>query len=264
MITLPTPHSGIAVIAAALFTAQLDGGRVAAPTATMPGLDLDGAYAIQRALVERRIAAGEHTIGWKVGMSSIIGRAPDTPGPIYGRLLSGMVVDSGGSLDTKRLHEPHVEGEVALVVQRPLRGPGVTAAAVLAAVGGVLPAIEVFARRIDASASGIADIVADNALSAHAVLGGPPTPRGAIDLRLIGLVLARDGEILATGAGAQVLGHPAESVAWLANALAGHHQQLEAGDIVLTGALAGAHLAHAGETFRADVDRLGSVSVHFK
>lgn len=263
MTALPTRHTNIAAIGEALFTAQLDGGRVSAPSATMPGLDLDGAYAIQRSLVQRRITAGERPIGWKVGMSSIVGRAPGSPGPIYGRLLSGMAVEPGGSLDAERLHEPHVEGEVALVIDKPLRGPRVTTTAVLAAVGGALPAIEVFARRIDAGASDIVDIVADNALSAHVVFGGPPVPCDALDLRLIGLVLRRDGDILATGAGAQALGHPAQSVAWLANALAQHDQQLAPGDIVLTGALAGAHPAHTAETFTADLDRLGSVSVRF-
>lgn len=251
--------TSIAATADALFTAWREGGRAS----IAPGLGLDDGYAIQRAVVKRHIAAGERPFGWKVGMASVVGRGPDTPGPIYGRLLSGMAVGPNGALQAARLHEPHVEGEIALLLDRPLRGPDVTSATALAAVRGALPAIEVFARRIEATASGVAEAVADNAFSAHVVLGDGPTSPDALDLRLTGLVLARDGDILATGAGAQALGHPAQSVAWLANALAAHDQQLEAGDVVLTGALAGAHPARAGDSFTADIDRLGSVSVRF-
>lgn len=248
----------------ALFAAQADGSRVPAPSTTIPGLDLVAAYEIQRALVARRLAAGEQALGWKVGMASAVGRTADSPGPIYGRLLSGMVVEPGGELAAATLHEPHVEGEIALVLDRPLRGPGVTRDAALAAVGRVLPAIEVFARRLEAAASEPADMVADNALCAHVVLGETASPADALDLRLTGLVLSRGEEIVGVGAGAQVLGHPAAALAWLANALAAYdEQQLDEGDVVLTGALAGAHPPAAGDVFTAEVDRLGSVSVRF-
>lgn len=253
----------LAVVADALYAAQLDGGRAPAPTATLPALDLDDAYAIQRALVERRIAAGETAIGWKVGMASAVGRGPHTPGPIYGRLLSGMLVDDGGAIDPDPLHEAHVEGEIALVLDQPLRGPGVTAADVLAAAAGARPAIEVFASRLEPGAATLVDNVADNSSSAHLALGPTLTALSALDLRLIGLVLTRNGEIVGTGAGGQVLGHPAASVAWLANALAARGEQLRAGDVVLTGALAGAHPPAAGDAFTAELDRLGSVSVSF-
>lgn len=249
-------------LAEALWIAQREGGRAMAPSAALPGLDLDGAYAVQRALVERHRAAGQTPIGWKVGMASAVGRTRETPGPIYGRLLSGMVVPAGGTLERAALHDPHVEGEIAVVLREPVRGPGATAADVVGALEAVLPAIEVFARRVEADASALVDSVADNAMSAHVVLG-ERTPADGLDLRLTGLVLTRNGAIVGTGAGAQVLGDPAASVAWLANALARHGEELRAGDVVLTGALAGAHPPAAGDLFVAELDRLGSVSVRF-
>jgi 2-keto-4-pentenoate hydratase len=255
--------SELEALAGALWIAQRDGGRVAAPSATLPQLELDGAYAIQRALVARRCAAGETPIGWKVGMSSAVGRTSGSPGPIFGRLLSGMVVPAGGALQRDRLHEPWVEGEIAVVMREALRGPGVTRAAVLAAAAGVRVAIEVFARRLESDASAVVDMVADNALSAHLALGDAVTPVDALDLRLTGLVLSRNDDIVGTGAGAQVLGDPALSVAWLANALAQHGEQLRRGDVVLTGAVAGAHAPSAGDVFTAELDRVGSVSVSF-
>lgn len=270
---LAAPADGVAD---ALWRAQADGGRVPAPTATLPGLDLPGAYAIQEALVGRLVAAGQRPIGWKVGMAGVVGRTADSPGPIYGRLLSGMVVPAGGTLSTEALHEPFAEGEIAFVLREPLRGPGVDAEDVLAATTGVRPAIEVFARRVDADAEAVADMVADNALCSHVMLGdlveldGASEPRSAargpkaapLDLRLVGLVMRRSGEVIATGAGAQVLGDPARSVAWLANALAERGQGLEAGEVVISGAVAGAHAVARGDTFTAEFDRLGAVEVH--
>jgi 2-keto-4-pentenoate hydratase len=254
---LAAPADGVAD---ALWRAQADGGRVPSPTATLPGLDLPGAYAIQEALVARLVAAGQRPIGWKVGMAGVIGRTADTPGPIYGRLLSGMSVAPGGTVSAEALHEPFAEGEIAFVLGDALRGPGVEVAHVAAATAAVRPAIEIVARRLDADAAAVTDMVADNALCSHVVLGEPVAHAG-LDLRLVGVVMSRSGEIIATGAGASVLGDPARSVAWLANALAERGQHIDAGDVVITGAVAGAHAAAPGDTFRVEFDRLGAVEV---
>jgi 2-keto-4-pentenoate hydratase len=255
-----TPSSApeLDAVVDALLAADRDGGRTGIPA----GLDLEAGYAIQRALVERRVAAGESAIGWKVGMASAIGRTPASPGPIYGRLLSGMLVEDGGTIERARLHGPYAEGEIAIVLARPLRGPGVTVADVRAAAAGARPAIEVFATRLDAEAPAVAEMVADNSSSAHFALGGRLTPLDDLDLRLCGLVFTRNDGIAGTGAGGAV-GDPAEQVAWLANAAGARGDELQAGDVILTGALAGAHLADAGDVFTAEVDRLGSVSVRF-
>ena len=254
----PFAAAELDAVADALLAAQRDGGRARVPG----GLDLEAGYAIQRALVERHLAAGESAIGWKIGMASAVGRTADSPGPIYGRLLSGMLLDDDGTLERAALHGPHAEGEIAIVLERPLRGPGVTVADVLAAAAGVRPAIEVFATRLDADAPEVADMVADNSSSAHVALGGRLTPLDGVDLRLTGLVFSRNASIAATGAGGQV-GDPAAQVAWLANAAGARGDELRAGDVILTGALGGAHPAEAGDVFTAEVDRLGSVSVRF-
>ena len=177
---------------------------MAVPSATLPDLDVEGGYAIQRALVERRLAAGESALGWKIGMASAVGRTAASPGPIYGRLLSGMLVEDGGTIERARLHGPHAEAEIAVVLARSLRGPGVTVADVRAAAAGVRPAIEVFATRLDAEAPGLPDSVADDSSSAHFALAGPVTPLDDLDLRLVGVVFSRGDAIAGTGAGGQV------------------------------------------------------------
>jgi 2-keto-4-pentenoate hydratase len=241
-----------------------DGGGLVAPaTADLPELDERRAYAIQREVAER---TGVPLTGWKVGMASAVGRGPDTPGPIYGRLLADMEVPDGGSIPRGVLHGPEVEGEIAFVLDAPLRGPGVTVADVLAATRGVLPAIEIFAGRLAPGEHGVPDLIADNAFSARYVVGATLVPLDGLDLRLIGMVHARGGaEIVGAGAGARVLGHPAAAVAWLANALAanGEPAGLEPGQLVLSGSLAPPVPAQPGDAFTVELDRLGSLSVAF-
>jgi 2-keto-4-pentenoate hydratase len=250
-----------AVVVERLLEAHRGGEPVPAPTALVPGLDLDGAYAIQRAFVERLRADGDVCAGWKVGMASAAGLRGG--GPIYGRLLARMVVDGTEPIDTGRLRAPEIEGEIAFVLEHPLRGPGVTLDDVLAATRGVLPALEVIAGRLAPGDHRPEDFVADNASSALAVVSGEPAPVGGLNLRLLGMVLSRNGEIVGTGAGAAVLGHPARSVAWLANELAVSGQTLEAGELVLAGSLCGAHPVAPGDTVTAELDRLGAVSATF-
>ncbi len=223
-----------------------------------------GAYRVQRSLVGRLQRDGRNLIGFKIGMVSAVRRRSRRPeGPIYGSLLSGMIVDPVEPIDTSGLRGPEVEGEFAFYLERPLRGPDVTVADVLAATRGVIPALEIIAGRLEPGEHAPEDSVADNAESSLAVLGGVMVPLEGIDLRLLGVVLSRDGEILATGAGAQVLGHPAQAVAWLANTLHEHGQGLSAGQIVLSGSATGAFGVAAGETVSAEFDRLGSVRASF-
>ncbi len=104
---------------------------------------------------------------------------------------------------------------------------------------------------------------ADNAFAAKVVLGGTLTPVDGLDLRLVGVVFERNGQLVSTGAGAAALGNPVDVVAWLANRLAQYGSGLKAGDVVLPGALVVAPDVHPGESYRATFDRLGSVSACF-
>lgn len=251
-------------VAQKLHSAQHSGEPVPAPSSLVPGLEMAEAYSIQASLTRRLQDEGRTLVGWKVGMVSAVRRRSDPPGgPIYGRLLSGMIIDPIEPIDTGRLRDPQIEGEIAFYLDRPLQGPGVTVADVLAATRGVIPALEIIAGRLEPGQHRPEDFVADNAASSLAVVGGALLPVDAIDLRLIGLVLSRDGELLGTGAGAAVLGHPAQAVAWLANALHREGEALAAGQIVLSGSATGAFAVQVGETITVEADRLGSVSATF-
>ena len=233
-------------------------------TERFPSLTVAQAYEIQLALVRRRLAGGRRVVGKKIGLTSKA--MQDLLGvhePDYGHLLDDMVVPNGEAIAVSRLLQPRCEGEIAFLLKRDLAGPGVTVADVLAATEAVMPALEIVDSRVRDWRIKIQDTVADNASSALLVLGDRLTPVQGLDLRLVGMVLEKNGQVMSTGAGAAVLGHPAAAVAWLANKLGEFGVALKAGEVVLSGALTAALPIAAGDAFRAEFDRLGSAAVRF-
>jgi 2-keto-4-pentenoate hydratase len=248
----------------ALFAAFERGEPVAPPTAGDAALDADGAYAVQRALVDRHRAAGRRVVGRKIGLTSLaMQRQLGVPEPDYGVLLDSHAWASGACLGraAERMIAPRLEAELAFVLDRALAGPGVTAGEVLAATRAVVPVWELIDSRVRDWQITLADTIADNASSLGVVVGDRATAPSGVDLRTVGLVLERDGEVVATGAGAAVLGHPARAVAWLANALGRHGEQLPAGQLVLSGSFTAAVDAQPGSYRASFGGGLGAVEV---
>jgi 2-keto-4-pentenoate hydratase len=104
------------------------------------------------------------------------------------------------------------------------------------------------------------DVVADNASAGRYVVGAP-VPLDGIDLRLVGVVLEHNGDVIATASGAASLGHPAAAVAWLVRSLASSDEGLRAGDVILSGGLTAAVPVTAGDVVVVTIDRLGSVEL---
>jgi len=148
-------------------------------------------------------------------------------------------------------------------MERDLAGPGVTTAGALTAIAGALPAVEVVDSRVADWKIKLVDTVADNASSGLLVVGGRMLPVKDLDLRTLGVVVSRHGEVIDTGAGAAALGNPARCVAWLANKLGSLGDGLKAGDIVLPGAVHKMVSVASGDVFRADFAHLGPVTVRF-
>ena len=251
-------------VADALAQAERQRVPIEPPTETWPGLDTDDAYAIQLLNAEARIGAGEVVRGHKVGLTSrAMQQMLGVTEPDYGHLFDDMFVTEGDSLDAAQFCHPRVEMEVAFVLEDPIAGPGATVAEVMRKTAFVLPAIEVIDSRVRDWRITLADTIADNASSARVVLGGNPTSLAGVDVRLLGGILRRRGEIVETGASGAVLGNPATAVAWLANKLAEFGTRLEAGHVVMPGACTRAVDVDAGDAIRAEFDVLGSVQVTF-
>jgi 2-oxopent-4-enoate/cis-2-oxohex-4-enoate hydratase len=229
-----------------------------------PELDVAQAYRIQQRMIERRLQAGERIVGKKIGVTSrAVMNMLGVYQPDFGYLLDGMIFNESESVPIETLIQPKAEGEIAFVLKKDLMGPGVTNAEVLAATECVMPCFEIVDSRIRDWKIKIGDTVADNASCGVFVLGDQAVDPRRLDLSLCGMVLERNGEVIATGAGAAALGSPVNAVAWLANTMGALGIPLKAGEVILSGALAAMCPARAGDNFRVSIGGLGSCSVRF-
>ena len=229
-----------------------------------PDMDIGDAYAVQSELCRRWQAAGRRLTGYKGGVTSQAKMAQmglDTP--VFGVLMGDTCVGDGDVVDMTSLIHPKVEAEIAFVMARELSGD-VTIQEVLAATEFVLPAIEVLDSRFKDFKFDIQSVVADNTSAARYVVGGSPRRPKGLDLRLLGVVMERNGEVVGTAAGAAVMGHPAASVAALVKWLAADGKALPEGSLVMTGGVTEAIAVNAGDNVTARVQHLGSVGVRFR
>jgi 2-keto-4-pentenoate hydratase len=256
---MPTPRERAQALHAALRS------RTPIPplTATEPGLTAVDGYLTQQELVAMLLAEGDAVVGWKLGLTSKpMQEMLGIDQPDYAPQLRSQVIDDGASIPVSDYIQPKVEAEIALVLGSSLRGPGVSLLDAARAVEGAVAAIELVDSRIEDWEIGLPDTIADLASAGSTILGSRVIPLD-FDLRLTGMVIWRNGEIAATGAGAAALGNPVSTVAWLANTLAPYEITLEAGMFVMTGALHAAFDVRPGDVIRADFDRLGPVRARF-
>lgn len=227
-------------------------------------LSYEDAYAIQLKTFDTKVRAGEVIVGRKIGLTTrAMQEQFNIHEPDYGTITDRMVCREGEPVPMSRLIAPRIEPEVAFLLKEELKGPGVTVAHVLRATEGIMPAFEVIDSRYRDWKITVKDSISDNASSAVIILGGRLSALRDIDLRLLGMVVDKDGQVIGTGAGAAVLGNPAQSVAWLANKLIEYGIVLRAGELVMSGSFVGATTVEAGSFFRATFDRLGPVSALF-
>jgi len=234
-------------------------------TVSFPKISVDEAYYIQQEQISERVANGAVVVGKKIGLTSkAMQDMFQVNEPDYGHLLDDMIRVDGEAIALDEFIQPKLEFEIAFVLKKDLKGPGVTILDVIEATDYIAPAFEVIDSRIKDWQIRFEDTVADNGSSARAIIGGMPTPIEDVDLAKIGMAVYKNGEFLDSAAGAAVMGNPTRAVAWLANALGKYDISLYAGEIVLSGALTAAVPIKAGDTFTADFAHIGSVSASFR
>jgi 2-keto-4-pentenoate hydratase len=225
---------------------------------------VDDAYAIQALNTERWLSEGRVVVGAKTGLTAKAVQAQlGVDQPDFGILFADMAVEDGAAVAPGRLLQPKVEAEIAFVMRRAPDIARLTAAELLSSIDYALPALEIVDSRITGWDIGIIDTIADNASSGLFVLGTTPVPITGIDLRLCGMVLEKNGEPVSFGAGAACLGHPLHALGWLARTLAKVGRPLEAGSIVLSGALGPMVDARPGDVFETRIEGVGSARVRF-
>jgi 2-oxo-hept-3-ene-1,7-dioate hydratase len=257
-------------LAAELLQAEAERLQIGLISQRHPGFGLDDAYAVQAALIARKLAQGRRRIGWKIGLTSrAMQEALRIDTPDSGVLLDDMLFADGATVPPGRFIQPRIEAEIAFVTRAPLAGPHVTRDDVLAATGDVAAALEILDTRIRRAdpATGqtrtIVDTVADNAANAGLVLGRDRHPPGAFDLRWVGAIVTRNGIVEETGLGAGVLNDPVTGIVWLVHRLARYGQRIEAGEIVLSGSFIRPIEAPPGSRFEADFGGFGRVTLAF-
>lgn len=230
---------------------------------TYPEIEIEDSYAIQSEVTRRKIAGGARLIGHKIGLTSkAMQQSSQIDEPDYGHLLDYMMIADGAKVPHADYCVPRVEPELAFVLGKPLKGPGVGLLDVLRATEYVVPAIEIIDARVQ-NPRRIFDTVADNGAAAGIVLGGRPIGPMEVDLRWVGAVFYRNSEIEETGLAAGVLGHPALGIAWLANKVGPFGITLEPGHVMLSGSFTRPVWADKGDTLHADFGPLGGLAVQF-
>lgn len=256
--------------AADLLQAEKTGQQIGLLSLRHPGMTMDDAYEVQNAIYRAKLAEGREVIGWKIGLTSkAMQAALNIDIPDSGILFDDMLFETGATVPTGRFIQPRVEAEIAFVMKDALAGDGVTRDEVVAATDYVAPSLEILDTRIlrkdpaTGKARIITDTISDNAANAGLVLGKERHEIDAQDLRRVGAVCARNGEVEETGLGAGVLNDPVESVVWLAQRMAQYGQSIEPGHIILSGSFIRPIECPPGTHLHADFGGFGTVEISF-
>ena len=263
----PTDH---AKAASELLNAEKTGKQIGLLSKLHPEMGMDDAYAIQNAIYDAKIADGGKVIGWKIGLTSkAMQYALNIDIPDSGILFDDMLFGHGGRVPAGRFIQPRVEAEIAFVMKSAIGGDDVTREEVIAATDYVAPSIEILDTRIirvdpeTGVTRTVFDTISDNAANAGIVLGPQRHAVDAFDLRWVGAITSRNGEVEETGLGAGVLNDPVESVVWLARRMAQYGQSIEPGQIILSGSFIRPIECPAGTNIKADFADFGQVEISF-
>ncbi|HIJ57022.1 MAG TPA: hypothetical protein HPQ03_12995 [Deltaproteobacteria bacterium] len=232
-------------------------------TGDLQDLSIEEAYQVQFEVAEKRRAAGHHQVGMKVGASNpVVQQQFGLHEPIFGHMFDIIGLENH-TIDTSRYIKPIVEPEITFLLKKDIKGPGVTRSDVLAATEGVFASIELPNNRYEEKNVTAQDMLVLDTMAQGLVLGDMLCDPHNLDLRTQGVVLEINGRMVATGAGAAVLDHPANSLAWLANRLVDYGTYLKAGYLVPAGSFTAAGFPKKGDVVKATFTQLGSVEARF-
>lgn len=268
---MPLDADIIEKVASDLFEAEKSRIQIPLISQQHPSMDMDDAYAIQAALVEKKRASGNAIRGWKIGLTSkAMQAALNIDIPDSGILFEDMFFDNRSTIPAGRFIQTRIEAEIAFVMGSSLQGASVTRDEVLQATESVAPALEILDTRIirrdpeTGAVRLIVDTIADNAANAGIVLGDERHPPESLDMRWVGAIVSRNDEVEETGLGAGVLNDPATGIVWLVQRLANYGLGLNAGDVVLSGSFIRPVEARSGHKIVADYGKFGIVECSFE
>lgn len=250
-------------IAKKLYEADQNNQPIEQITKTYEGLTVDDAYEIQLLNVQKKLDEGNVITGKKIGLTSLaMQKSLGVDTPDFGFLYNSMEVKDG-VIKKDDILQPRMEGELAFILKEDLKD-NATVQDVLDATDYVVPALEIVGSRIKDWKLTIVDTVADNASCGMYLLSDIKIDPKEVDLKEIEMSLFKNDELINQGKGSAVLGDPANAVLWLANSLGKYGVKLNAGDIILAGALTAAIPAVSGDEFTCDYGEFGKLSIKFE
>lgn len=244
--------------------AELNAQEITKITDDYPEMTYEDAYDIQWTVRRAKEARGHKIVGMKMGLTSQAKmKQMGVPNPCYGYLADYFAYGDGAQIKIDELIHPKVEAEIAFVLKDDLSGPGCHIGDVLTATDFVMPAVEVIDSRYKDFKFDLKSVIADNSSSSRYVTGGRMRDIKDLDLKTLGVVMEINGEIVQLGAGAAVLGHPATSIAMLANMMSERGEILKAGTYILSGAITAAVGVKKGDNVTVKFQDLGTLSMKF-
>ncbi len=226
--------------------------------------DVASAYAVQEINTKYRLGRGRNLVGRKIGLTAVaVQKQLGVDQPDFGLLFDDMLAAEERAIPFAELMQPKVEAEIAIVLKKPLTKAQNSAADVAEATDYACAAIEIVGSRIANWDIRLSDTIADNASSSHFVLGARRVRLADADLVNCAMTMVRRGETVSSGSGAACMGNPLNAAAWLADAMVKYGRPLQAGDVIMTGALGPMVAVAPGDVVEARIEGLGQVRATF-
>lgn len=254
----------INMLADRVLDAQDKAHTMAKLTDEFPEMTVADSFAVQDELRRRWVARGHRVTGMKAGLTSKAKmQQVGVHVPSFGLLTSAMACPENSAIQIDELVHPRVEAEIAFVMGKELKGKDFTVEQVIEATDYVIPAVEIIDSRFEKFKFDLTSVIADNGSSARYITGGRPMDPRDLDLRTIGVVVEKNGEIVELGASAAVLEHPVNAIIMLLDHLYERGESLPAGSLVLTGGITAATPVERGDSINARFQNMGSISFTF-
>ncbi|MGX1024369.1 2-keto-4-pentenoate hydratase [Psychroflexus sp. MBR-150] len=248
-------------IAEQLYTAEIQNKPIQPIRTAFPNeRDIDAAYQIQQLVTQKKLAEGAKSVGKKIGLTSFaVQKQLGVDEPDFGVLTDEMQIKNHAKLSSENLMQPKAEAEWAFVLKHNLDVENITLIDVKNAIDYAVVAIEIVGSRIKNWNIKITDTIADNASASHFVLGSKKIEWSKIDMVNCEMKMFKNSNIVSEGNGQACMGNPLKAVLWLAQTMQKHHQPLQAGEIILSGALGPMTVIEKGDRLSASIDDFDSV-----
>lgn len=247
--------------AQALWNAQQQQKTIAPVRSIISHNDIDSAYAVQRINIQKRMDLGETIVGKKIGLTSFaVQKQLGVDQPDYGILFDNMHIKNNGQLPFNKLMQPKAEAEIAFMMGKDLAGD-IDITDLIEAIDYATASIEIVGSRVENWDIQITDTIADNASASHFVLGDQQVNIETLDLANCAMTMTKNGKIASEGIGSACMDNPLNAALWLAQVMAKNGTPIQAGEILLSGALGPMVSIAQNDQFTANIEGLGSVSI---